>query len=288
MNAGLSNPKRSVMICLVAIVVGAGLLLWGSTGLDAQGNGPLLPSAAVGIGLLMCILFPLFLFNFVWAVRLTSAMKRGENVIARWTVPVQTLEEFRADEAERKKAGKGNDWKVPRHIPAAGLEVIFSPSAVMIGESFFGLAKSGIARFTGVAMAPGNPLSIAFGMAMTAARGISGGMVVTTYRSELRVPVARGASAEASKVLTHYTSVTAGQTIAWPGFWAFRIKLGLWGAGIGAAVGALGFLFNALKLPLGDVPLIMAISGVMVALGGVVLAGLASLLQRRDREDRRG
>ncbi|MGE0154458.1 MAG: hypothetical protein AB7R90_17715 [Reyranellaceae bacterium] len=287
MNAGLSHPRRSVAICLLAIVLGAGLLLWGITGLDADGNGPVLPSVAVAIGLLMCIIFPLFLVNFVWAVRLTSAMRRGENVIARWTVPVQTLEEFRAAEAERKKAGKGNDWKVPRRLPAEGLEVIFSKDAVMIGESFFGLAKSGIARFTGVAMAPGNPLAIAFGMAFTAARGISGGVVVRTYRSELRVPVARGASAEASTVLAHYSSVMAGHTVARPGFWALRIKIGLWAAGLGAASAGLGFLFNALKLDFGDAPLFMAVIGTIVGLAGLVLAGLATLLGRREREDRR-
>lgn len=287
MNAGLSHPRRSVAICVVAIVVGAGLLLWGIAGLDANGNGPVLRSVAVAIGMLICLLFPFFLVNFVWAVRLTAAMRRGENVIARWTVPVQTLEEFRAAEAERKKAGQRNDWKVPRRLPASGLEVIFSKDAVMIGESFFGLAKSGMARFTGVAMAPGNPLAIAFGMAFTAARGISGGIVTTTYRSELRIPVARGASAEASTVLAHYTSVMAGHTVARPGFWALRIKIGLWAAGLGAASAAAGFLLNALKADLGDAPLFMAVIGTVVGLAGLVLAGAATMLGRGEREDRR-
>ncbi|MDF3075821.1 MAG: hypothetical protein K0S54_3488, partial [Alphaproteobacteria bacterium] len=188
--------------------------------------------------------------------------------------------------AALKQAGRLNDWKVPRKVPPNGVEVIFSPSAVMIGDSFFGLAKSGVARFTGVAMAPGNPLAIAFGMAMTAARGTSGGAILTTYRSELRIPVARTAGAEASKVLTHYTSVDAGRTIVKPGFWALRIKIGLWGLGLGVLSAVLGFGLNALKVNLGLAPLVMAVVGVMVALGGAVLAAIASAFKRGEREDR--
>lgn len=288
MNAGLSNPKRSVMICIVMVVVGVGGILWGVFEMNRLGGAETGGTAiAIGGGLLLAILGFVFLFNFIWAVRLTEAMKRGENVIARWTVPQQTLEEFRADEEERKKQGRRNDWKVPRKIPAGGIEVIFSPSAVMIGDTFFGLAKSGIARFTGVAMAPGNPLAIAFGMAFTAARGISGGMVVTTYRSELRIPVARTASAEASKVLEHYKSVHAGKIVARPGFWKLRIKIGLWALGIGAVAAAAGFGLNALKVDLDEAPMVMAVVGIMVALAGAVLAGAAALLGRHERGDRR-
>ncbi len=287
MNAGLSHPRRSVAICVAAIALGAGLLLWGIAGLDADGNGPVLRSAAVAIGLLMCIVFPFFLLNFLWAVRLTEAMKRGEGVIARWTVPPQTLEEFRTLEAERKKAGKGNDWKVPRRIPPAGLKVIFSKDAVMIGETFFGLAKGGLARFTGVAMVPDNPLAIAFGMAMTTGRMTSSGTGrLITHHSELRIPLARGASAEASKVLAHYTAVTRGETIARPGFWTLRIRIGLWGAGLGAVSAALGLALIALKVELGDAPLVMAVAGMMVGLGGLLLAGIAWMIRRGERADR--
>jgi hypothetical protein len=288
MNAGLSNPKRSVMICLVMLALGGGALLWGIIEMNRLGKETTLTASLIGIGLLVCILFSVFLFNFLWAVRLTSAMQRGENVIARWTVPQQTLEEFRADEEERKKAGKGNDWKVPRRIPANGLEVIFSPSAVMIGDTFFGLSKSGMARFQWIQMVPGNPLAIGFGMAMTTGRASStGGAIITTHKSELRIPVARTAGAEASKVLTHYTAVHSGQTVARPGFWAFRVKIGLWALGIGAVSAAAGFGLNALKVNLAEAPLVMAVVGVMVALGGLVLAGAATLLGRDERRDRR-
>jgi hypothetical protein len=268
MNAGLSNPRRSVMISIAILAVGVGGILWGIFEMDRRGGAETNATAlAIGVGLLLAILGCLFTFNFIWAVRLTEAMKRGENVIARWTVPAQTLEEFRINEAALKQAGRLNDWKVPRKVPPNGVEVIFSPSAVMIGDSFFGLAKGGLARFTSIQMVPGNPLAIGFGMALTTGRATSGGAILTTYRSELRIPVARTAGAEASKVLTHYTSVDAGRTIVKPGFWALR---GL----------------NALKVNLGLAPLVMAVVGVMVALGGAVLAAIASAFKRGEREDR--
>jgi hypothetical protein len=287
MSAGLSNPRRSVKICIAMLIIGIGGILWGVFEMNRRGGAETGGTAiAIGGGLLLTILGFLFLFNFIWAVRLTSAMQRGENVIGRWTVPQQTLEEFRTDEAERKKTGRLNDWKVPRKIPANGIEVIFSPSAVMIGDNFFGLSKSGMARFNWVQTVPGNPLSIGFGMVMTTGRATSSGATLTTQRSELRIPVARGASAEASKVLEHYTSVTAGQTIARPGFWALRVKIGLWAAGIGAVSAATGFGLNALKVDLAEAPLVMAVVGVMAGLGGLILAGLATMLGRHERADR--
>lgn len=284
MSTGIRNPRRQVKICIAGIALGATALLAGVLAMDGP-DGPVWAHAATGIGLLLCIVFPLFLFNFLWAVRLTTALQRGENVIARWTVPQQTLEEFRTNEERLKQAGRANDYKLPRKIPAQGLEVIFSPSAVMIGDTFFGLAKSGMARFTSIQMVPGNPLAIGFGLALTTGRATSTGATLTTIRSELRIPVARGASAEASKVLSHYTSVDRGHTIARPGFWQFRIKLGLWAAAIAAAVGATGFLLNAMKVQ-GEVPLILAVAGTVTALGGLVLAGLAALMQRGEKEDR--
>ncbi|MDF3074796.1 MAG: hypothetical protein K0S54_2463, partial [Alphaproteobacteria bacterium] len=96
MNAGLSNPRRSVMISIAILAVGVGGILWGIFEMDRRGGAETNATAlAIGVGLLLAILGCLFTFNFIWAVRLTEAMKRGENVIARWSVPAQTLEEFR-------------------------------------------------------------------------------------------------------------------------------------------------------------------------------------------------
>jgi len=283
MSAGLSNPRRSVMICVAAIAAGGAMLLIGILMGGDQGPAPVL----IAVGLLVVIVFPLFLLNFLWAVRVTERMKRGDGVIARWTVPLHTLEEFREDDSSPKKMRRKNDYRLPRKLPQEGLEVIFSADAVMIGDTFFGLAKSGIARFTDVSTVPGNPLSIAFRMAFTNVRGTSyGAASVHTSRSELRVPVARTANDEASKVLAHYTAVQQGRIQVKPKFWTLRIKIGLWAAAIGVVAAVAGFALNAMKVKAGDVPLILAVSGVMGALGGVVLAGIAWALRNAERADK--
>ena len=287
MSAGISDPRRDVAICIAGIVAGVAALGFGLLAMDD----PDLATAAqiaIGLGLLFCLVFPLFLFNFLWALRLTSAMRRGEGVIARWTVPVQTLEEFRADEEARRKAGRPNDWKVPRRIPPEGLEVIFSASAVMIGKSFFGLAKSGMARFGDVQAVPGNPLAIAFAMVLTTGRMTSSGApTLSTWRSELRVPVSRLASAEASKVLAHFQAVSSGRTVARPGFWPLRIRIGLWWAAIAAAIAALGFVLDALQADLGEAPMIMSVAGAVAAPGGLLVALIAWLFHRGETAGRR-
>jgi hypothetical protein len=288
MSTGLRNPRRSVRICIAMLVVGIAGILWGIYEMNRLGGAETGGTAtAIGVGLLLTILGALFLFNFLWAVRLTEAMQRGENIVARWTVPPQTLEEFREDEEQRKKAGRPNDWKVPRKIPAQGLEVIFSPTAVMIGDTFFGLSKGGLARFTSIQTVPGNPLSIGFGMAMTTGRSTSTGATLTTIHSELRIPIARMASAEASKVIAYYTSVDRGETIARPGFWALRVKIGLWGAGIGAASFAIGMALNALKVDLGLLPLFMAVIGGVIVPFGLLLAFLAWRIGEGEKRRRK-
>lgn len=288
MSAGLSNPKRSAVICIALLVIGVGGILWGVFERGRLGGGETGGTgfAIVG-GLLLAIIGFLFLVNFIWLVRRTSAMKRGENVIARWTVPQQTLEEFRQDDADPKKMRRKNDYRLPRKLPPEGLEVIFSADAVMIGDAFFGLARSGIARFTDVSTVPGNPLSVAFRMAVTAPRGTSyGGATLRTRRSELRVPVARTASTEASKVLAHYTAVQQGRIQVKPKFWARRIRIGWLAAAIGAASFAAGMTLNALKVELGLLPFLMAVIGGVVAPFGLIVALIASRIRERERSGR--
>lgn len=287
MNAGIGNPRRSVRICLAAMALGAAAVLWGLLAIDGAEKEPPGAGAAIGIGLLFCIVFTLFLFNFLWAVRLTDRMKRGEGVIARWTVPAHTLEEFRTDDADPRKMRRKNDYRLPRKIPPEGLEVIFSPDAVMIGNTCFGLARSGIARFTDVAIVPGNPLSIAFRMALTTARATSyGGTHLATSRSELRVPVARTASAEASKVLSHYTAVQQGRIQVKPKFWTLRLKIGLWATALGATSFALGMTLNALKIELGLLPFLMAVIGGVIAPFGLILALIAWRIREGEKRGR--
>lgn len=218
-------------------------------------------------------------------MRPVGAMRRGEGVIARWTVPPAQFDDFRTSEAAHKAAGRRNDYKVPRKTPAEGVEIVFTAKAVLIGDTFFGLARDGIARFTGARVASGNPPCLAFATAMTVGRTGSAGVHFQTYTGELRVPIARTAQAAARAVLDHFRAVAERRTVVNPRFWPLRIRIGLGTALVAGLVCAGGFALNAAGAKLGIIPLVMAVAGAIIGLGGLVLAFIAWRIhaQRRGR-----
>jgi hypothetical protein len=275
MNTGVRNPRRSFWIAAALFLLGGAAILGGALEMTLAGRESTATGMAIGGGILAAIIGLFMSFNFLWAVRLTDAMRRGEKVIARWTMPPGQFDEFRANDAALRSQGRRNDYKIPRATPAGGVEVIFSQDAVLIGDTFFGLSSTGLARFQSVGLLPGNPVCISFGTVMTMGRVGSAGASFTTITGELRIPVARTANDEARAVLDHYRAVVGRRTIVKPHFWTLRIKIGLYAALIAALVSACGFLLNALKVDLGIVPLIMAVAGAVTALGGLILALLA-------------
>jgi hypothetical protein len=286
MSTGVRNPRRSFWIAAAIFLLGICAIAWGALEMALAGRESTATGVAIGGGILAAVIGLFMSFNFLWAVRLTDAMRRGEKVIARWTVPAGQFDEFRANEAALRAQGRPNDYKSPRATPAEGVEVIFSEDAVLIGDTFFGLSSTGLARFHAVGMVPGNPVSIAFGMAMTAGRTGASGAHFTTITSELRIPVARTANDEARIVLDHYRNVIGRRTIVKPHFWTLRIQIGLYAALIAALVSAAGFVLNVLKVDLGIVPLVMAVTGTITALGGLVLALIAWRIRAHQFGDR--
>jgi hypothetical protein len=275
MKSGVRNPRRSFWIAVALFLLGSGAIAWGALDMARAGRESVGSAIAIGGGIVAAVIGLLMSFNFLWAMRLVAAMHCGDKVIARWTVPPGQFDEFRANEAALKAKGRRNDYKAPRATPADGVEVVFSEDAVLIGDTFFGLSSTGLARFQSVGMMPGNPMCIAFGTAMTAGRIGSAGAAFTTITGELRIPVARTANDGARTVLEHYRAVIGRRTIVKPRFWTLRIRIGLTAALIAALVSAGGFLLNALKVDLGIVPLLMAVAGAVTALGGLILALLA-------------
>jgi hypothetical protein len=187
--------------------------------MQALGRETFLTATLIGVGLLIAILGLLFLFNFLWAVRLVSALRRGEGVIARWTVAPATFEMFRDLEVQRRAAGDDNGYRTPCKTPGSGLEVIFSADSVLIGDTFFGLASTGMARFQNVRLVPTSPPSLEFDTTLTWASNRSQIHVHHT-RGKLRVPVAHNAREAAAKVLAHYENVISRKAIVKPAFGA--------------------------------------------------------------------
>src|SRR5687767_2780947 len=125
-NRGVRRPGLSVLICIAMAVGGALSVLWGATRMNALGYETPTTASAIGVGLFVGLIGFLFLFNFLWALRLVNALRRGEGVIARWTVAPATFELFRKREQRLRAAGDENDYRMPRKTPPKGLEILFS------------------------------------------------------------------------------------------------------------------------------------------------------------------
>lgn len=282
-NRGVRRPGLSVLISLAMAAGGALSVLWGATRMNALGHETNATALAIGLGLFVGLIGLLFLFNFLWAMRLAAALRRGEGIIARWTVAPATFELFRDRERALRAGGDDNDYRLPRKTPPAGLDILFSRDSVLIGDTYFGLSSAGLSRFRGVRMLPGSPDCLAFETVMT---GVSNLSTVRVYHvpGTLRIPIAHDAGAAAAKVLAHYQDVIGRRTIVKPDFWRRRVRWGLVAALIAGLVSAAGFALEAGDAELGEVPLVMAVAGAVSAVGGLVLALLAAAIGRFQRE----
>lgn len=283
MSGGVTRPDRSAVIAAGIAVAGAVSLAWGVSTMAAIDGETPATAVTVSVGLLAAILGSALTFNFIWGARVVARMRRGEGVIARWTVTPDTFERFREDELRREDEDGPNDWRLPRRTPEGGVEVIFTEDAVLVGETLFGLASAGLAHVWSFQTLADNPLALRFDTAMTTSAWSSSGSRLVTRSGVLRIPVATGSNEDLARVVEHYRLVLAGERLVKPGFWKGRVKLGLWTAGIFAAIAAAGFAFNALGLDLGVIPLVMAVVGVIWSIGGIVLALIASDFAARQR-----
>ncbi len=283
MSAGVNNPKRSVLISVAATVAGALALAWGVWTMNSiQGETPF-TAVAVSAGGLAVLFGFLMTLNFLWAMRVFARLRRGEGVLARWTVSAETLEAFREDEARRVATDGANDWRIPRVAPPEGVEVIFAEDGVLVGDSYFGLASSGIAHVRGMDTLADSPLALRFHTVMSTVRRTSSGHTFEDNFGSLRIPVAPGSNDELRRVVEHYRDVLSGVKLVKPEFWKGRIRFGLWGAGVSALAAAAGFGMNALGIEAGVVPLVLAVCGVIFAIGGLVLAYIAWNFAARQR-----
>lgn len=244
--------------------------------MNALGRETNVTATSIGLGMLLAIFGAFAAANFVWAVRLTRSMQRGEGTIGRWTVSPLEFEAFRTADRDRTLEGLDNDYRLPRNVPPSGFEVIFSEDAVLIGDFFYGLSSSGLARFRSAKLITGTPM-LEFDTRMLYARS-QPVVKVEDIAGVLRVPVSAAALDTAQNVVRHYIGVLERQIIVKPDFWPKRVRFGRRLAIVSAALAATGFLLNALKVDLGIVPLVLSVAGTIFAIGGLLIAVLAHLL----------
>jgi hypothetical protein len=230
----------------------------------------------------------IFLYNFLLGVKAMRDVRSGHREIARWTVTARELDEFRINDTARNALGPAyrNDYEPPNQTPAGGVEVVFLDNGVAVGGSYFGLTTTGLYRFAGVRILPQNPLAIEFGTVLTAVTPRSSSFTIDTSGSVLRVPVSRLARGGATKVLNHFRMVDEREIIVNPGFYRGRVRAGLIAAPIFFLIAAGGFWLSAVGADRSELPLVMAVGGVIAGFGGLILAFAAwilSLSQHRRR-----
>jgi hypothetical protein len=280
----LRKPKRAALAWLAVAVAGWMSVGWGAFEMHRLGHETGATAAAIGVGFPVAVIATGMLFLAIRTIRIVAALDRGEGVIARWTVSPDDFAEFVADDSARNALGGGyrNDWKVPRTIPAQGMEIVFGADGVCVGGRYFGLVNTGMLKFDGVQMLPSNPLALEFG---TVATTISYVNTLRTHRRRgvLRIPVARLARAEAIRVLDHFRRVDAREIVVNPGFYLGRMRFGLIAAPICFLVAATGFALQFLgygNLLDGTLPVALAVGGIVSGIGALVLALLARRLSR--------
>lgn len=275
---GIRNPRRSVLICVAVTLVACASIAWGVLEMQAAGQETQSSGMKIGLALLPAILGPLMALNFWGGMKVIAAIRRGERQIARWTVPADEFAEFVASNNARNalRGETVNDWSPPRGPPSSGIEVIFVPDGVLVGDTYFPLITTGLFRFSGVRMMIEGPPVIVFQTFTTYANRFG----TRTTGGELRIPVALRAGDQAIKVVTHFEGVSAGKIIANPNFYRRRMRIGLIGAPIFLAIAALGFVLSPNDMSDGSIsiPSLMVVGGLVFGIASLILALAARLL----------
>lgn len=281
-NRGVSNPARNMAICGVVGVAGIAAVAAGALEMQALGHETGRTAGLIALGLLAGILGITLCFNFWRAVRIVRDMRSGRTAIARWTLPPHEFDRFRVIDRRFAEREEDNDYKVPRTTPPDGVEVIFSEDGVLIGGVYFGLATTGVGRFSSVRWIDSDPPMIEFGTVLTTATNL-GVVRIHHIHGTLRVPVAVSAAQQGDHVARRFRDVIERRVIVKPHFWTARLRAGLWIAGVCACFAAAGFALRARNQELANLPLVLAVAGTVLAIGGLVMAFLAWTLRARQR-----
>jgi hypothetical protein len=198
---GIARPGVKAATAAVLAFCGAAAIIWSSKSVPITPEQASSTRVAGSLGAITLVIGSLAMLNFLYAWALVRRMRRGDQIIGRWTVAPATFEKFR--DAERALKKRKNNWRIPQRTWPAGLPVVFSNNAVLVGDVYFTLLSRGISRFT-YARIESDPVAyVEFSMTLTV---IGAGTQSRTarYRGHLRVPIADDAEIEAARVVGHF------------------------------------------------------------------------------------
>src|SRR5688500_13986927 len=127
---GVRNPVRNAWLFGLGAVAGVVLIILGVLDMRETGRSG---SPLLTLGVFPALLCPLFFVHYVTKIRVFRDLRLGRTAIARWTVPEDQFNRF-CEEDRRTPAHSilTNFYKLPKSIPAEGVEVIFSDHGVLI------------------------------------------------------------------------------------------------------------------------------------------------------------
>lgn len=201
---GITKPGGMAAVAASLAVGGLIATIWSSTGAaPAPGSAERL---ARSLGTVTMIVGALMTVNYLYALSLVGKLRRGEGVIASWTVPPAEFDRFRGVERARKT--RKNNWRMPRGDWPSGLPVVFGANAVLVGDTYFKLLGKGISRFCNVRIEADAVSSVEFAMRLTVHGAGTLGRTAR-YRGHLRLPIANAASVQAARVMSHFQQAIA-------------------------------------------------------------------------------
>lgn len=272
----VAHPGRKTAIAGGVTAAGLAAIALGAWKMTSDGRETALSAMSIALGLVVAItalvLFLLFLRDFLKA----NALRRGKHVISRWTLSPAEYAMFRTIDARYAFRRESNAHRARGVDPTAGVEVIFGPDAVSIGSDLHRLTAAGLAQFRSVRLLSSDPPMIEFIFPPVPGPRRKGQRRRPIY---LRVPVATDDRLRADRVMRHFQDVHDRPAGRSAGFYRRQSKAGLVGASLCGAAAAAGFLLRARNEEMNQIPLILAVTGTILAIGGMAYALLAWTLK---------
>jgi hypothetical protein len=276
------HPVRDLCLALALLLSGVTALAWGYPAIFDEGVHKA-RHVAFAIGLIATVIGLPMTGNFAFALRIQRRLERGEGITARWTVSSALMQQY--VESEARFEGLRPHWKPSQRDIENGLNVIFGPEVVLVGEQLFSMPSAGMQSVRAVRVIPGTPSVIEFQTLLYTFVTTGNSERLTTTKGLLRIPAPGWEQAE--KVRRFYQDVIKGVNVIAPSRWKKRIVAGYVIAGISVLLFVLGYaLAVATKWradgALGLIPMILMITAPLTGIGGLVLAFIASRFQARQ------
>jgi hypothetical protein len=269
----MRDTRRTLLISGGLTVLGAILTTVGAILFESQGETALTVSL-VFIGLSVGPLALVWFVSSVVSGIRKEALESGKGEIARWRLTAAEWSDFREQEARFARAGRPPSMLNLRSGQPKDGDVVFSRRGVIADGDYHDLTPGGFMDLMGVEFVSGKPACLEFAMRASKSRGASGTAFGFTCLW-LRVPVAASETREAMRVLAHYRGTTRRGVALAMRKPSLTIGICLGVAAACALAASWGFA-NREASHLAEAPLVAAVTGVILGIGALILAGIVA------------